>query len=77
MPSRLFIFPLTWRLGLQEEIHARPLFSSEKRELRVIQLEEGCPALYAIPTPNPENENSAIMLSYQVALILSFKELIK
>lgn len=55
---------------MQEQVQAKPIFSCQKAEARVIQLEAGRPATYKIPTPNPENENSALLISYQVTLHL-------
>ena len=43
-----------------------PLFASQRTEARVLALQPGKPALYQMPTPNAENENSAIILAYQV-----------
>ena len=62
---------------LQNEAKAQPIFDSQRDDPRVVKLQPGKPALVQMPTPNPDNDNSAIILSYQVfsashCLILSF-----
>ena len=52
-----------------QEHNVKPIFAAQKAEARVIQLQAGCPAQYSIPTPNPENENSAILISYQASFL--------
>ncbi len=51
---------------LQEKLHVRPLFPSQRPQKRVLRLGAGAPALLSIPAPNEENDNSAIVLTYQV-----------
>ena len=53
--------------GLQEDLGSLPLFPSQQTELRVVKIQAGKPALLSMPVPNRANENSAIMISYQVA----------
>lgn len=53
-------------LLLQKE-NSQPLFPSQLPEFRIVQLTEGKPALYRMPVMNAENQNSAIIISYQVS----------
>ncbi|KAK9803974.1 hypothetical protein WJX72_009535 [[Myrmecia] bisecta] len=53
---------------LQEKLQARPLFPSQHVEARAIKLPQGQASLLSEPVPNPENENSAIVVTYQVGL---------
>lgn len=54
------------RWCLQEKLHAKPLFASQRPEKRVIRLPAGAPALLSVPGPNEANDNSAVVLIYQV-----------
>ena len=54
---------------MQEDLRSLPLFPSQQTELRVVKIPAGQPALLSMPVPNPANENSAIMISYQVATL--------
>ncbi|BDA50691.1 Insulin-degrading enzyme [Coccomyxa sp. Obi] len=51
---------------LKERLRARPLFSSQRPQKRVLRLAAGAPALLSVPAPNEENDNSAVVLTYQV-----------
>ena len=51
---------------MQEDLGSLPLFPSQQTELRVVKIPAGKPALLCMPVPNPVNENSAIIISYQV-----------
>ncbi|EIE20423.1 hypothetical protein COCSUDRAFT_30601 [Coccomyxa subellipsoidea C-169] len=51
---------------LTEQVRARPLFPSQRPEKRVVRLPAGKPALLSVPAPNDANENSAVVLTYQV-----------
>lgn len=51
---------------MQDELHAKPLFPSQHGEGRIIRLEPGTSALWALPGLNPTNDNSSIVLTYQV-----------
>jgi hypothetical protein len=55
-------------LGSQERLRARPLFEAQRQDKRVVKLPPGRPALLAKPAPNADNDNSAVLLSYQVLL---------
>ena len=51
---------------MQDELQAKPLFPSQKGEGRVVQLQAGTSARHSQPGSNPSNENSSIVLVYQV-----------
>ncbi len=54
-------------MDLQERLHARPLYPSQRPEKRVLRLAAGAPSLLSVPAPNKENDNSAVVLTYQVS----------
>ena len=51
---------------MQNELHAKPLFPSQRGGSRIVQLQPGTSALHSQPGSNPSNENSSIVLVYQV-----------
>ncbi|KAL0019017.1 hypothetical protein WJX77_001203 [Trebouxia sp. C0004] len=53
---------------LKDELHAKPLFPSQHGEGRIVKLQPGMSALFTQPGPNPSNDNSSIVLTYQVGL---------
>ncbi len=53
-------------LPLQERRRAQPLLPSQRPSKRVVALRRGSEALLALPAPNPANENSAVLVYYQV-----------
>lgn len=52
--------------ALQDRLRSKPLFPSQQQEKRVIKLRPGQPALMALPVPNPDDDNSAVMVGFQV-----------
>ena len=56
------------RHAMQDELHAKPLFPSQRGEGRIVKLQQGTSALFTQPGPNPSNDNSSIVLTYQVGL---------
>ncbi len=54
---------------VQSPANAQPLFPSQRAALRVAKLQPGKPAVLKMPGLNSDNENSAIMLSYQARLV--------
>ena len=50
----------------QEQTSSEPLFPSQRAELRAMRLPDGMAALHSEAGPNPENENSAVFVQYQV-----------
>ena len=53
-------------MGLQRKWQAQPLFASQMYERRVAKLQQGGTPLYSTPGRNSANENSAVMISFQV-----------
>ncbi|KAL0046282.1 hypothetical protein WJX82_008028 [Trebouxia sp. C0006] len=53
---------------LKDELHAKPLFPSQRGEGRIVKLQPGTSALFTQPGSNPSNDNSSIVLTYQVGL---------
>ncbi len=53
---------------MQDELHAKPLFPSQRGEGRIVKLQQGTSALFTQPGSNPSNDNSSIVLTYQVGL---------
>ena len=53
---------------MQEDLHAKALFPSQRDKGRIVQLQPGRPARHIQPGLNPSNENSSIVLVYQVGL---------
>ena len=51
---------------MQDELHSKPLFPSQRDSGRVVKLKPGLSALHTSPGPNPGNQNSSIVLTYQV-----------
>ena len=51
---------------MQEELHAKPLFPSQREAGRIVKLPCGQTALHSSPGSNPANQNSSIVLTYQV-----------
>lgn len=54
--------------AMQDELHAKPLFPSQRGEGRIVKLQPGTSALFTQPGSNPSNDNSSIVLTYQVGL---------
>ena len=53
-------------MGLQKKWQAQPPFASQTYERRVAKLQQGEMPLYNTPGRNSANENSAVMISFQV-----------
>lgn len=53
-------------MGLQRKWQAEPPFASQMYERRVAKLQQGAMPLYSTPGRNSANENSAVMISFQV-----------
>lgn len=53
-------------LALQDELHSKPLFAAQRGQGRIVKLQRGVPALHISPGSNPANQNSSIVLTYQV-----------
>lgn len=51
---------------LQEELHSKPLFPSQRGQGRIVKLPSTMSALHISPGSNPANQNSSIVLTYQV-----------
>ena len=52
---------------LRERCAAQPPFTSQLNEQRVVCLAPGRPALLTQPGPNPANDNSAAVVSFQAS----------
>ena len=55
---------------LRERCSAQPPFASQANEQRVVCLAPGRPALLTQPGPNPANDNSAAVVSFQASSLL-------
>ncbi|KAL3136082.1 hypothetical protein ABBQ32_007106 [Trebouxia sp. C0010 RCD-2024] len=53
---------------LKEELHSKPLFPAQRDHGRIVKLPSGLSALHISPGSNPANQNSSIVLTYQVGL---------
>ncbi|GAB4818102.1 hypothetical protein N2152v2_005148 [Parachlorella kessleri] len=57
--------------GLEEQLSqrckSRPPLPSQAPEARVVRLRPGAPALLSLPGPNPANDNSAVVVAFQLA----------
>lgn len=57
-------------IAVQEKFGSQPLFESQRAQLRVTQVYPGESVLHSEEGTNPEDENSAAFLQYQVHLSL-------
>lgn len=53
-------------LPMQDNLHSKPLFPSQRGQGRIIKLQPGLSALHTSSGSNPANQNSSIVLTYQV-----------
>eukprot|EP00887_Chlorella_sp_A99_P007901 scaffold12.g7901.t1 len=51
---------------LKERRGARPPFASQVSSARIVALQPGRPAQLTVPGPNPANDNSAVVVAFQV-----------
>eukprot|EP00873_Tetraselmis_striata_P029260 jgi/Tetstr1/449524/TSEL_036612.t1 len=51
---------------MQRGAGSRQLFPSQRADTRIVQLPHGMPLLLAEPGPNPDNENSAVVITFQI-----------
>ena len=51
---------------LQDDLQCKPLFPSQRDQGRIVKLQPGLSALHTSPGSNPANQNSSIVLTYQV-----------
>lgn len=66
-PSEATAFAEGLQGQLQERCGSLPPFPSQAPEARVVRLRPGAPALLTQQAPNPANENSAAVVSFQLA----------
>ncbi|KAK9834702.1 hypothetical protein WJX74_008107 [Apatococcus lobatus] len=64
--SKASQFGETLQSMLETTVHSKPLLVSQRPDRRVIQIQQGCPALLREHGQNPTNDNSAVLASFQV-----------